>query len=204
MIDRELHRTLRDVPLRFGGRVDQPPIDFPERRASTAIREEVRRLLGLRNLYEMDRLHLEIESTIDGSLQETATRLFRQLGDQAFVDARGLRAEHLLLTGDPRRVVYSLLLFERTPSANLLRVQADNLDRPFDINSGMKLELGSTAKLRTLAHYLEVVAGLHQELAGLDPDALGRRTAVARDPMTRWAAETLGKTPALDLEAFLA
>ena len=30
-------------------------------------------------------------------------------------------------------------------------VQADNLDRPFDINSGMKLDLGSTAKLRTLA-----------------------------------------------------
>jgi membrane peptidoglycan carboxypeptidase len=204
VIDRELHRTLRDVPLRFGGRVDQPPIDFAERRASTAIREEVRRLLGVRNLYEMDRLHLEIESTIDGSLQETATRLFRQLGDQAFVDARGLRAEHLLLTGDPRHVVYSLLLFERTPSANLLRVKADNLDRPFDINSGMKLDLGSTAKLRTLAHYLEVVAGLHQELAGLDPDALGRRAAEARDPVTRWAAETLGKTPALDLEAFLA
>jgi membrane peptidoglycan carboxypeptidase len=204
VIDRELHRNLRDVPLRFGGRVDQPPIDFAERRASTAIREDVRRLLGVRSLYEMDRLHLEIESTIDSSLQETATRLFRQLGDKAFVDARGLRAERLLLTGDPRRVVYSLLLFERTPSANLLRVQADNLDRPFDINSGMKLDLGSTAKLRTLAHYLEVVAGLHQELTGLDPDALGRRVAEARDPITRWAAETLGKTPALDLDAFLA
>ena len=204
VIDRELHRTLRDVPLRFGGRADQPPIDFAERRASTAIREEVRRLLGVRSPYEMDRLHLEIESTIDSSLQETATRLFRQLGDKAFVDARGLRAEHLLLTGDPQRVVYSLLLFERTPSANLLRVQADNLDRPFDINSGMKLDLGSTAKLRTLAHYLEVVAGLHQELAGLDPDALARRAKEARDPITRWAAETLGKTPAPDLDAFLA
>jgi membrane peptidoglycan carboxypeptidase len=204
VIDRELHRTLRDVPLRFGGRVDQPPIDFAERRASTAIREDVRRLLGVRSLYEMDHLHLEIESTIDGSLQETVTRLFRQLGDKAFVDARGLRAEHLLLTGDPQRVVYSLLLFERTPSANLLRVQADNVDRPFDINSGMKLDLGSTAKLRTLAHYLEVVAGLHQELAGLDRDALGRRAAEARDPLSRWAAETLGKTPALDLDAFLA
>jgi len=204
VIDRELHRALRDVPLRFGSRVDQPPIDFAERRASTAIREDVRRLLGVRSLYEMDRLHLEIESTIDSSLQATATRLFRQLGDKAFVDARGLRAEHLLLTGDPQRVVYSLLLFERTPSANLLRVQADNLDRPFDINSGMKLDLGSTAKLRTLTHYLEVVAGLHQELAGLDPGALGRRAAEARDPITRWAAETLGKTPALDLDTFLA
>jgi membrane peptidoglycan carboxypeptidase len=204
VIDRELHRTLRDVPLRFAGRVDQPTIDFAERRASTAIREDVRRLLGVRSLYEVDRLHLEIESSIDSSLQEAATQLFRRLGDKAFVDARGLRAEHLLLTGDPQGVVYSLLLFERTPSANLLRVQADNLDRPFDINSGMKLDLGSTAKLRTLAHYLEIVAGLHQELAGLDRDALRRRAADARDPITRWAAETLDKTPALDLDAFLA
>src|SRR5712691_12103556 len=35
-------------------------------------------------------------------------------------------------------------------------------------------------------------------------DALGRGTAVARDPISRWAAETLGKAPAMDLEAFLA
>jgi membrane peptidoglycan carboxypeptidase len=203
VIDRDLYRALRDIPLRFGGRVDQPAIDFAERRASTAIREDVRRLLGVRSLYEMDRLHLEIDSSIDGPLQEAATRLFRQLGDKAFVDARGLRAERLLLTGDPRRVVYSLLLFERTPAGNLLRVQADNLDRPFDINSGMKLDLGSTAKLRTLTHYLEVVAGLHEELAALDSEALGRRAAESRDPITRWAAETLSKEPTLDLDAFL-
>ena len=204
VIDRDLYRALRDVPLRFNGRVDRPTIDFAERRASTIIREEVRRLLGVRSRYEMDRLHLEVESTIDGSLQDTATRFFRQLGDKAFLDARGLRAERLLLTGDPRRVVYSLLLFERTPSGNLLRVQADNLDRPFDINSGMKLDLGSTAKLRTLTHYLELMAGLHGELAPLDPEALGRRVSEARDPLTRWAAATLGKHPGLDLDAFLA
>jgi membrane peptidoglycan carboxypeptidase len=204
VIDRDLYRNLRDIPLRFGGRVDQPPIDFAERRAATAIREEVRRVLEVRSPYEMDHLHLEIDSTIDGDLQEAATRLFRQLGDKAFVDARGLRAEHLLPTGDPQRVVYSLLLFERTPAGNRLRVQADNLDQPFDINSGMKLDLGSTAKLRTLAHYLEVVAGLHQELTAVDVEARARRAAEARDPITRWAAETLAKAPGLDIDAFLA
>jgi membrane peptidoglycan carboxypeptidase len=206
VIDRELYRELRETSLRFGGRVDQPPIDFSERRAPNAIREDVRRILGVRSPYEMDRLHLEIDSTIDGELQDSATRLFRRLGDKAFVDARGLRAEHLLLTGDPSRVVYSLLLFERTPAGNLLRVQADNLDRPFDINSGMKMELGSTAKLRTLAHYLEVMESLHAELAPLDTEALDRRAAETRDrdPLTRWAAETLRKTPGLGLEAFLA
>jgi cell division protein FtsI/penicillin-binding protein 2 len=70
----------------------------------------------------------------------------------------------------------------------------------------MKLDLGSTAKLRTLAHYLEVMESLHVELAPLDPEALDRRAAETRDrdPLTRWAAETLRKTPGLTLDAFLA
>jgi cell division protein FtsI/penicillin-binding protein 2 len=96
------------------------------------------------------------------------------------------------------------MLFERTPQGNLLRVNADNLDRPFDINGGVKLDLGSTAKLRTAAHYLGVVALLRDELAGRDAAAL---TALARaastDPLTAWAAETLAKTPDLSLEALL-
>ena len=204
VIDRDLYRAFRDVPLRFAGRVDQPPIDFAERRAVTAIREEVRRVLEVRRPYEMSRLHLEIDSTIDGELQEAATRLFRQLGDTSYVDAHGLRGEHLLPTGDPARVVYSLLLFERTPAGNRLRVQADNLDRPFDINAGMKLDLGSTAKLRTLAHYLEIVEGLHAEVGALDDEARAQLVTDARDPLTKWAAETLKQTPAMDLDAFLA
>ncbi|MBK6277296.1 MAG: hypothetical protein IPF57_03850 [Gammaproteobacteria bacterium] len=32
---------------------------------------------------------------------------------------------------------------------NHLRINADNLDQPLDINAGAKLDLGSTAKLRT-------------------------------------------------------
>ena len=49
---------------------------------------------------------------------------------------------------------------------NYLRVQTDNLAQPFDINEGAKLDLGSTAKLRTLITYLEIVAELHARLAG--------------------------------------
>src|SRR5262249_62225017 len=114
--------------------------------------------------------------------------------------------DHQLLTGAPSRVVSSPLLSERTPAGNLLRVQADTLDRRFDITSGMKLDLGSTAKLRTLAHYLEVMEGLHAELSPLDAEAQDRRVAETRDrdPLTRWAAETLRKTPCLTLEAFRA
>ena len=72
-------------------------------------------------------------------------------------------------------------LFERTPEANLLRVQVDTLDRPFDVNSGLKLDLGSTAKLRTTIHYLEVVEGLHARYAGLDAAALREQSLSNRD-----------------------
>jgi membrane peptidoglycan carboxypeptidase len=205
VIDTDLARRLRRVPLVF--RAAPAPardVDFVERKAAVAIREELRRLLGVPGPYELDRLHLEVESTVDGSLQAAATRLFHDLGRRDFVRARGLGVEHLLATGDPGHVVYSLLLYERTPEGNLLRVRADNLDAPFDVNAGMKLELGSTAKLRTAAHYLEVMAELHAGLRGLDAGELDRRAASARDPLTRWAAETLRREPALDIDAFLA
>ena len=78
------------------------------------------------------------------------------------------------------------------------------MDAPFDVNDGMKLELGSTAKLRTLAHYLEIIAQLHDELAPLDSHMLAGLAANGRDPLTRWAASTLLAAPGLDLDTFLA
>jgi len=180
-----------------------PPISFVMRKAPNAVRTNLMELLGTSSLYDLDRLHLDVKSTVDLRLQEDVTALFDDLGDRGFVAAHGLKGEHLLRRGDPSKVLYSLVLYERTPGANLLRVQADSLDRPFDINDGIKMELGSTAKLRTLAHYLELVAALHAELAPLDGAALQQRAKDARDPITRWAAETLRAEPGLDLDAFL-
>lgn len=105
-----------------------------------------------------------------------------------------LTAERLLSHGDPRKVIYSLLLYEVTSRGNFVRVQADSLERPFDLNTGMKMELGSTAKLRTVAHYLELIAGLYDEKPS---------SASANDPITQWAVRTLQQEPSIGLEAFL-
>jgi cell division protein FtsI/penicillin-binding protein 2 len=123
--------------------------------------------------------------------------------DPEFVQARGLNQEKLLQGVDSRQVMYSLLLFERTPQGNVLRVQTDNFNGPFDLNDGMRLELGSTAKLRTLAHYLEVVARLHKEFSSLDEASLVLRATEARDPITRWVAESLGQEKHLSLDELL-
>src|SRR5262249_60913979 len=84
----------------------------------------------------------------------------------AVAPATGLRGKDRLESSAPTRVIYSFALYERTGAPNRLRVQADNFQGELDVNEGVKLDLGSTAKLRTLATYLEAIATLHDKLAG--------------------------------------
>lgn len=51
--------------------------------------------------------------------------------------------------GDPSHVEYAVVLYERDSTANVVRLQADTFAGPFDINRGSKLELGSTAPMRS-------------------------------------------------------
>src|SRR5262249_45244354 len=176
---------VRRVELQFLSRATAP-VPYVERKATNAIRTRLMSMLDVRNLYDLDRLHLTAETTINVSLQSASLRLFERLKDPAFVENHGLKSEHLLLTGDPANVTYSFTLFERTPLGNALRVQADTLNQPFDLNEGMKLELGSTAKLRTLAHYLELVVELYQESHGLNENELAKQVHTAPDPITLW------------------
>jgi membrane peptidoglycan carboxypeptidase len=204
IIDQKFADGLRKEPIRFSPRAPESPLpSFRSEKASNAIRTSLLQLLDVPDLYRLDRLDLEAQSTIDSALQGTVTRLFQFLTDPAFVQAKSLDQERLLQNADSRKVIYSLLLFERTPEGNLLRVQSDNLDKPFDINKGMKLELGSTAKLRTLAHYLELVVLLHKEFSSRDDASFAERAARARDPITQWAAETLVKRKGLSLSELL-
>ena len=71
-------------------------------------------------------------------------------------------------------------------------MQTDNLDQPFDINTGAKLELGSTAKLRTLVNYLEIIAELHGQLSGLSRQQLDAFDVAQEGP----AHAVGGRTPA--------
>ena len=69
----------------------------------------------------------------------------------------------------------------------LLRVQADNLIQPLDINAGTKLDLGSSAKFRTLISYLSVIADLHQRYADLDDKELAAIATRPSDRLSVWA-----------------
>ncbi len=204
VVDAELATTTRAVDLIQLDRAPQPPPQaYVRRKGVNLVRTQLMELLGVPSLYTLDRLHMEVDTTLDLELQERTSELLDQLVDPAFVTAAKLREERVLGVGDPTRIVYSVLLVESLPDGNVVRVHTDSLNQPFDLNQGMKLELGSTGKLRTLAHYLEVVALLLDDLAGLPAEELATRRAEADDELTRWAAATLLASPDLPVDGLL-
>jgi membrane peptidoglycan carboxypeptidase len=84
-----------------------------------------------------------------------------------------------------------------------VRVQTDNFSQPFDINEGAKLELGSTAKLRALATYLDIIAALHERYAVMSRAELREVQVHRRDRLTRWAVDWLANAKEPDLTAML-
>jgi membrane peptidoglycan carboxypeptidase len=199
-----ISQELRDAALLARPRRVAPPAVEP---AAAGPAEPVRRwlvgALSLPDYYALDRLDLEVSSTLDASLQSEVEARLAALAEPAVVAAAGLRTKGLLENADPSRVIYSFALYERVAGTNRLRVLADSFDGALDVNEGVKLDLGSTAKLRALASYLEAIATLHEKLSGSAPEALADTAANGPDPLTRFVAETLVATPEAGLEAML-
>lgn len=179
------------------------PNPFSARKAETLLRVQLAALLDVPRLYDLDRLDLATQSSIDAVLQSAVSAQLRALRERDRAKAAGLVGPRLLERGDPAGLVYSFMLYERTADANRLRVQADSLDQPFDLNAGAKLELGSTAKRRTLITCLEIVAALHQQYAGMAADELHRVPVAQRDRLTRWALDHLARARDRSLPAML-
>ena len=165
-------------------------------------RSRLSNLLGM-PLYDLDRLDLAARSTLQRDLQQQASAYLQNLADPAFDGQIGLFGERLLSAEKTAEVRYSFTLFERTPDGSRVRVQTDSTDQPFDINEGSKLELGSTAKLRVLATYLEIIAELHQRYAGKHAAELRQVDIAEQDALSRWAVSYLQANPGAELASML-
>lgn len=193
---------LRDdaLPLRPAFREKMPeagPASFADRKATDAIRSGLLYLLDLDSIYQLDRMDLTVNATIDQESTKAATRTLRNLGTLEYATAAGLVGFQMLPAEALNSVIYSFTMYEVGEGANLLRVQSDNYDRPLNINQGTQLELGSTAKLRTLASYLDVMAQLH-EAGAKDPSRI-----TGQDPLSAWAKDWLSHAPDRGLPAML-
>ncbi len=203
-----ISESLRDAalaaPLHFKSDTrSQRGDDAGARRAAGPVRARLVRMLGVADYYELERLDLSVHSTIDRRVQLEAERVLDDLLTPEGVARAGLLGPRMLDDDDPSRVVYSLMVYERGSEANLLRVQTDTLDSAFAVNDLVMLDLGSTAKLRTLASYLAAVADLHQRLRELSPEALRSFKPHRRDVLSAWAADYLSSAPSASLAAML-
>jgi membrane peptidoglycan carboxypeptidase len=205
VIDSALRDAALQTQLRFSAEPPAPPpVSFIGRKATGAIRARLLAILGAPNLYSLDRLDLTAETTFDTRAQERVTDALTDIGDIARAKARGLVGDKLLAAADdPAKVTYSVVLYERGADRNFLRVHADSLDQPFDINSGAKLILGSTAKLRTLTTYLDIMAELHGRYANASSPELSAAYARAQDPLSRWAISFLAGSTDRSLQILL-
>ncbi len=199
---------LRDAALAVGltprsHAPEVPRVSFIARKGASAVRTELLGLTGVSTLYELDRFDLTARTTLDLHAQEEVTNLLVRLTDPAFVRKQGLASFGLLGRGDPARVIYAVVLHERTEEGNLVRVQVDNFDSPFNVIESSKLELGSTAKLRTLISYLEIVEQLYLEHAGQPVVNLRAEPIGADDWITAWTLAYLAANPGVSLERIL-
>jgi len=194
--------ALRDAALNVtlhpaqGSGVAPPPANaFVTRKAANAVRNHLANLLGDSRMYNLDRLDLSVVTTLNADAQRAVTAALRKLSDAESAAAAGLTGKGMLGNGDPAKVVYSFTLMERGDQVNYLRVQTDNYDQPLDINEGAKLDLGSTAKLRTLVSYLDIIDQLHKRYEPMSKAELGKVNVDPKDRLTQWAVDYFTMLP---------
>ena len=201
--------SLRDAALQVStvrlSKSNQMPVKFVVgQKTQNVLRTRLAGTLGVKSNYEVDRLDLTVKTTLDYGVQQAVTHALRQLSIPDEARAAGIVGFRMLNENiDLAPIVYSLMLFERSEKGNLLRIQTDNYDQPLDINEGIRLDLGSTAKLRTMVHYLELVTEVYQQYKDQPTQALRQVEVHPRDYLTAWVIEQLRVNPKIELEDLL-
>ena len=195
IITEALMRPMLETTLKFR----ESPLPLPKRKlveqkTVNCLRTKLLSLLNIDSLSTLDRLDASVKSMLDLSTQIAVTQEMMKFHDAKWIKAKNLNGPRMLENGDPEKIIYSFTLYEKTTQGNLLRVQTDTHNQPFNLNNGSKLNLGSTAKLRTLIHYLEIASALHKRYHGLNKKELSQLKSAPEDKISQWAISYLMHT----------
>ncbi|MGB5446505.1 MAG: transglycosylase domain-containing protein, partial [Psychromonas sp.] len=200
LIDPELIKSAMHQKLRFDRR---KVINYnPNNKGINSVRIGTAGMLGT-NLFALDRLDLSLTSSFHGDLQRQVSQYLRGLANEEAADKVGVLGERLLTAEQLPKVLYSFTLYEKKDNVNYVRVQTDSTDQPFDINEGSKLELGSTAKLRVLATYLDIISDLHKHFSTMTLAEVRKIDVESKDKITQWVVNYLIETRSLNLPRML-
>jgi membrane peptidoglycan carboxypeptidase len=201
--------ALRDMALAVPLELNPAPhrraaVSFVTRKGVTALRSNLLGILGVPSLYDLDRLDLSVTATLDDPVQQAVSERLASAATRDGAADAGLFGYHMLRRhDDPSKISYSFTLMERKGGTNLVRVQTDSINEPFDISRSGRLNLGSTAKMRTVITYLQIVSALHARYGAMSAAQLRGVTPDRQDVLTRWTLDYLAKTPDRSLPAML-
>ncbi|UCF84882.1 MAG: transglycosylase domain-containing protein [Desulfobacteraceae bacterium] len=176
---------------------------LPERQSADPARMRLLDILHMNSLYELDRLDLSVRSTLDLSAQREVTDMLLKLEDTEWLAEKGLNRARLLEKGSSEKVTYAFTMYEKTPSGNLLRIQTSNSRKALNINEDTMLDLGSTAKLRTLIHYLEIITSLYDQYKTLSKKDLTSFHLAPKDIIRQWVLSYLLDREKVSVEQIL-
>lgn len=202
IVPAELATKAIQQKLSFNGQAAPAALPGTDFKATTMVRSRLSQLLN-QSLYQLDRLDLSSQTTIHNQLQRDISQHLHKLNNFSGAEQAGLFADRLLSPGQQSKVRYSFTLYQSTDNGNKVRVQTDNTDQPFDMNDSSKLELGSTAKLRVLVSYLQIVAELHRLYAEESAETLRFLELAPQDNLTSWAVSYLSEYPGVSLDTML-
>ena len=119
-----------------------------EQKAVAAVRTELLDLLSMPGLYDLDRLDVEVDSTIDVPLQSAVRRLLTDLRDPAFIAQPRAHGQAPLVAGKSgRRHLHGPALRGDASRQTCCACTPIRSISPSTSTLGMKMGLGSTAKL---------------------------------------------------------
>lgn len=178
-------------------------MSIPHNKTVNSLRTEFMNVVGVKcGLYCLDRLDATAVTTINKNASEAVSSFIQGLHDPENAKKAGLIGYQLLREDGLQDIVYSVALYEAGEKANYLRIQTDTYQGALNLNEGSKLQLGSTAKLRTMVSYLESIAYLHQTFSEKSVDELRTLSPQYSDKLSSWAINYLieqKNTPESDL-----
>jgi membrane peptidoglycan carboxypeptidase len=131
-------------------------------KGNLSVKRNLMGLLGENEVYKINTFDMVANSTTDIDFQNKTSKLINDIQENP--TKYKMFGSHLLSgNNDIKKMMISFSLYEIVENSNYLRIQVDTSDGEFNLNDGMKLELGSTAKLRTLITYLYVVSKIYEE-----------------------------------------
>lgn len=206
VISPELRDATLNVNVSRANQTDntEPSAFNAEKKTLNVLRTRLAKMIGANSNYELDRIDLTAKTVLDLKTQLAVSEKLHELSGNNGAESAGLYGKKMLSgSSNLSPIVYSLMLYEKTPMGNLLRVQTDNFDQPLDINEGIRIDLGSTAKLRTLVHYLEIITEVYKHYKNDSPQKLAELELHPRDYLSAWVVEQLRANDKLELQQLL-